>query len=81
MEKADQQDRQRGREEKRRRDARPIADEHRARIDASQRVKEEAEAKLKKETDDANREDETRTAHNIAERTRKAYEVGLWYLC
>ena len=77
VEKSDQQDRQKEREDKRRRDARPFADEHRARIDASQRIKEEAEAKLKRELDEANREDETRTANIIAERTRKAYEVKL----
>ena len=74
-------DRQRDREAKRRRDARPFQDEHRARIDASQRTKEEAEAKLKREMDEANRDDEIATANSIAERTRKAFEVrGVrWY--
>ena len=75
IEKADQMDRQRDREAKRRRDARPFQDEHRARMDASQRIKEEAEAKLKREMDEANRDDETTTANAIAERTRKAFEV------
>ena len=75
IEKTDQLDRSREREAKRRRDARPIADEHRARMDASQRAKEEAEAKLKKDMDDANRDDEIKTANNIAERTRRAFEV------
>ena len=44
-------------------------------MDASQRIKEEAEAKLKREMEEANREDESRTANNIAERTRKLREV------
>ena len=44
-------------------------------MDASQRAKEEAEAKLKKDMDDANRDDEIKTANNIAERTRRAFEV------
>ena len=68
-------DRAREREAKRRRDARPIADDHRARMDASQRLKEDAEAKLKKDMEEANRDDETKTANNIAERTRRAFEV------
>ena len=45
-------------------------------MDTSNRIKEEAEAKLKKVEDDGNREDETKTANVIAERTRKLHEVS-----
>ena len=44
-------------------------------MDASQRMKEEAEAKLRHDMEEANRDDEVRTANNIAERTKKAREV------
>ena len=67
----------RGRESKRRREARPLEAEHKARCDASKRVKEEGEAKLMKEEDDANREDEKLVAQSIAERTKRHQEVRI----
>ena len=45
-------------------------------MDTSQRIKEETEAKLKMDMDEANRDDEVKNANNIAERTRRNHEVG-----